>query len=447
MKRLFILGIGVFLSIFIMSIPVWAAVDISGQIFVDTYYYHQDAQGFGRLAGGKTQPGSGGVGGIPAGSTAAASDRNQTYFDLNHATALRFLWTNEEGVGAFTAIYMNTDPTQSVGTDPGFKVGVAVALLYWDITKDLRLTAGRGGLTEVFSPFNPTTYMGYDGVAKVEGLGYGNVNSKYEDNLRFTYKFGKVAALDLALLMPRLTPDTELAGGAGFVAKAGTTIDNVSTIPKIEFGVPLTFGFNWGRVAFTPSAMYLQQQFNNVGAGDSSITSYGLSAGGSIQVAGLKLTGEYNYGQNLPNAGRPGESQAYPFKAELINGGLAAAMAARVFNGNNTVYNATTNAFWVQLGYTIADRISPTLFYGMNNTKRDMPTGPSPSPATGLPAYGNTNFTTQFYGINIPILLKKNLSIVPEFMIYDNGSSNQVNGTTYDFGKEWLAGVEFRLFF
>jgi hypothetical protein len=447
MKRLLSLGIGVFLSIFIMNIPVWAAVDIKGQIFFDTYYYHQDSQGFGRnfYTSLKTQQGSGGVAGVPVGTASKAEDRNQTYFELNHATALRFHWTNEQGLGAFTAIYMNAEPTQSLGTDAGFKVGVSTAFLYYDIIKDLRLTVGRGGFTQVFSPFDPTTHMGYDGVCKVEGLGFGNINSKYQNSIRLTYKLPMIASIDLALLDPRMTSDTELMGGPGFVAKSGTAIDNNSRIPKIEVGVPLVFGGKWGRVAVTPSAMYLKQQFNNIASGDDSITSYGLSLGGLVSVMGLKLMAEYNYGQNLWNAGKAGQATSYAFKYEYITGGMRGAMGARALNG--TVYDSKSNGLWVQLGYNILGRVEPTVFYGRLDTKRDMPTAPSPAPLSGIDAYGDSSFTTQMYGINIPIKITSNFSVTPEFMMYDSGSSNKINGTTYDFGKEWLAGVQWKVFF
>lgn len=449
MKRLLGLCIGILMTVVIMSMPVCAAVDIGGQVFFDTYYYHQDKEGFSRTGwtGVKTQPGSGGLGGIPKGSVANSDDRNQTYMDLNHATALRFHWFNQEGLGMFTVIYMNADPGQSAGTDPGFKVGVSIATLYYDIFKDLRLTVGRGGFTQVFSPFDPQTYMGYDGVCKVEGLGYGNINSKYQDGIRLTYKFVPFAAIDVEFLMPRLTADTEVMGGPGFVAKAGQSIDNVSKIPKIEVGLPFTYAGSWGKVAFTPSAMYLKQQFNNVAAGDDSATSYGLSAGAMIDIFGVKLMGEYNYGQNLYTASRIGEATVYPFKYEYITGGFRNAMGARVLN--SALYDSKTHAFWVQAGYNIMGRVAPTVFYGRNQTKRDMPDAfvPGNIPKGLDPNYGNTDFTTQFYGINIPVTITKNFKVVPEFMIYDNGSSNKVNGVEYNYGKEWLAGVEFQLTF
>jgi len=449
MKKVFRLSV-VLLFIFILNLPALAALDINGQVFFDMYYYHQDKEGFARpyywtAAGMKTQPGSGGVAGIPVGQRSSADDRYQTYFDLNHASSLRFHWTNEEGLGAFTVLYMNAEPYQSQGTDPGFHVGVSIVNLYYDVTKNLRITAGKGGATEIFSPYNPYTTMGYDSICKVELLGYGNINSKYANNLRFTYKFNPMVALDFGLFNPKLLADTELMGGPGFVAKTGTSIDNDSKIPKIEVSVPLNFTGDWGQVSVTPSAMYLKQQFGNVSSGDDSVTSYGLSLGGKAALFGFTLMGEYNYGQNLYSASRVGEAQVYPFKYEYITGGIRNAMGARAYAGQ--VYDAKTNAFWIQLGYTILGRVTPTLYYGRENTNRDMPTGPSPSPSTGIDPYGDTSVTTQAYGISIPIKVTKLLTVVPEYMIYDNGNSNKINGTTYDFGKEWVAGVQFRLHF
>ncbi len=60
---------------------------------------------------------------------------------------------------------------------------------------------------------------------------------------------------------------------------------------------------------------------------------------------------------------------------------------------------------------------------------------------------GTTNYTTKMYGFNMPIKIKPNFHVVPEFMVYDSGNSNVINGRVLDFGKEWLAGVQWRLFF
>lgn len=71
----------------------------------------------------------------------------------------------------------------------------------------------------------------------------------------------------------------------------------------------------------------------------------------------------------------------------------------------------------------------------------------SPAVALGVDRYGDTSFTTQMYGINVPVTITKNFKVVPEFMVYDNGKENRINGVDYDFGKEWAAGVQFRVTF
>ncbi len=444
MKSLFRIVIASLLLLSV-SAPAWAAVDISGAIFFDSYFYHQDKEGFARTGytALKTTPGSGGLGGIPFGSTAAADDRNQTYFDLNHASHLRFLWTNQEGLGAMTVIYMNGDPVQQTAGDAGFKVGTSVVVLYYDVNKNLRLTVGKGGFTEVFSPFNPTTYMGYDGVAKVEGLGYGNINSKYENNIRVTYKVTPWMALDFALVDPRMVADSEV----GFSANAGTAVDNVTKIPKMEFGIPMTFVKGSVKAAVTPSFYWMKSEFSNVApGGEDTVDSYGASLGGSVSVGKLKLAGEINYGQNLWDAARSGISTCYPFKFELITGGLRSIMGAKFSTIDKKVHDSKTVAGWAQLGYQIG-RVTPTLFYGRNESYRDMPTGPVGT------SQGDAAFQTQMYGINAPIEITKNFKVVPEYMVYDNGHSNKLVASTdtapkyYDFGKEWLAGVEFILAF
>lgn len=423
---------------FFISSPLWAAVDISGSIFLDTYYYHQDKEGFARpgYTDFKTTPGSGGIGGIPEGMTIDAEDRDQTYFDLNHASNLRFHWTNEKGLGARTIIYMNGDPKQQSSSDAGFNVGISVIYLYYDINKDLRLAAGKGNITEVFSPFNPSRYMGYDGIAKVTGLGYGNVNTKYENNIRLTYKLNETAKVDFALVDPRMVSDTD----PGFTPKPDTSIDNVTKIPKLELGIPLEFKNNGLKATVTPSFFWLKSEFNNVEeGGDDSITSYGASLGGSVKIGKWTFKGEYNHGQNFWDAARSGIATCYPFKHEYITGGLRSIMGAKYSPTDHKIYDSETDAFWVQLGYRIG-MITPTLFYGQNSTERDMPATPDLS-------QGDSDFTTKFYGINAPIMITRNLHVVPEFMIWDNGDSNKINEIKYDFGKEWMAGLQFRIYY
>lgn len=432
------LFLSMFLFVLLTGTNAFAVLELHGQVFFDSYVYHQDAEGFAGTGytGTTTTIGSGGVAGVPPGTNPAADDRDQTYFDLNHATAIRGHWRNKEGLGAFFGMYMNGDPQQSSSSGSGgFNVGVSVAVLYYDITPDLRIIAGKGGATQVFSPEDPTRYMGYDGIAHVTGLGYGNINSKYQNNIRMTYKFNPNVSLDLALLNPRLcSDDSYAAAGPGFTAKAGTVVENVTTLPKLEVALPMFYKGSWGNIKFTPSAMYLKSEFQNVASGEDTLTSYGLAASSKINIEDFKLEFEYNYGQNLANAGRIGESQVTPFKNEYIYGGLWTGMAARVSNG--TVYDGITHSFYVEVGYEIAKMVTPTFLYGRNNSEREMD-------ALGL----TCDTTTQMYSFTLPIKITKNLTVAPEYTIWDNGDRNIINGVTKDFGKESLVGVQMRLIF
>ncbi len=452
MRRYWKLFMGMFLFVFLAGTPAWAKLDLHGQVFYDAYSYSQDAEGFaGSRFGGAvnytdylTTPGNGGIAGVPVGSTPTAKDREQTYFDLNHATAIRAHWMNKEGLGAFFGMYMNADPSQAsttTGGSGGFNVGVSVALAYYRITPDLTLTVGKGGVTQIFSPEDPTLYMGYDGIGHVTGLGYGNINSKYQNNIRLTYAFNPNVSIDVGLMNPRLSFDNEnytFLGGPGFTSTDPlVAVENNSKMPKLEVSLPMKFKGDWGYVNFTPSAMYLKSEFENVQAGDDdSITSYGLAASTRMSLDNFKFRFEYNYGQNLANAARTGECQATPFKIEYINGGLYRGMVARVDAASGDVYDGKTHAFWLQAGYDISNKVTPTIFYGRNDSERDMP---------GTTADVDT--TTQFYGIAVPIKVTKNLTISPEYMIYDNGDNNQVDGTYYNFGKESVLGVQMRLVF
>lgn len=429
------------LGIFLAGTNVFAAgLELHGQVFYDAYVYSQDAEGFAGT-GYTTQltsPGSGGIAGVTPGTVPAAADRKSTYFDLNHATAIRGHWRNQEGLGAFFGMYMNADPSQSSTTGSGgFNVGVSVAVMYWDVTPKLRLIAGKGGADTVFSPEDPTRYMGYDGIAHVTGLGYGNINSKYQNNVRMVYKFNDNVSLDLAMMNPRLSAAGSYAAfGPGFTAKAGTAVENHTTIPKIEAALPMNYKGSWGNIKFTPSAMYLKSEFENVASGEDSLTSYGLAASTVLNIENLKLEFEYNYGQNLANAARTGESQVTPFKWEYIVGGLWKGMAARVVNGQ--VYDGKTNAFYVEAGYEIAKLVTPTLLYGRNESERDMDV---------LGGGYTCRTTTQMYSFSLPIKVTPNLTIAPEYTIWDNGDSNVIDGVVKDFGKESLVGVQMRLIF
>lgn len=472
MNQILRFGIAV-LMVAVMAGPAFATVDIGGYLCFDLYYYQQDVEGFA-YDSGRTTPGSGGLSGFPDGYTTLEDDRHATYFDLNHSTSIRFSWTSDNGVGLYITPYMQGDPSQS-GKDSntydsakhGFKVGIANAVGWWDITSQLRIIAGKGGYETIFSDYSPGTTMGYDGVGKVIGYGYGNIGSSFQNGVRFTYKINKNFQVKLGLLESRLTADvlppddfvdalppylqtpegSRIAFGLFpyhpyplLLTEPGTRADNNTVLPKFEVAVPISFKVGPALVNLSPNGMYLQQTFDNIADGaDDTITSYGLSLGASVKIKAFELKTEINYGQNLYNAGRTGVATTYPFKAEYAPT-IGYIQSART-DANGKIHDSELLAGWVEVNYKIG-KFKPALFYGRQEVSRDMPASPY---APGL-ANLNSEATTQFYGFNCSINLTNHFYLVPEIMIYDNGDG-MLLGQHYSFGKELMAGTQFKWLF
>lgn len=460
MKNLLRLGV-VMLWVSIIAVPAIAEFKIGGYIAADAYAYRQDKEGFALPLGiyaRRTTPGSGGIAGVPDGTAIKEEDRLQTYFDLNHSSHIWFRWTNEQGVGIFITPYLNGDPTQTSPTEDlsgykyGFRMGISNAVGWWDITSKLRIVAGKGGYDTIFSSSDPGTTMGYDGICKVLGIGYGNIVSSYQNGIQLAYKFAPWISVKLGLIESRLTDNKspndsvdhyfkELLEDVGvnladlayhdkpmLKEEAGTKADNVTVLPKLEMAVPVILKFSDVLLILSPSAMYMQQSFDNIADGaDDTIVSYGYALGTQLKINSFSLKTELTAGQNFKNAGRIGVATCYPFKAEYA-AGIGSIQSARA-DSTGKVYDSETVAGWAEVRYNVG-RFEPALYYGLQAVKRDMPGADSEA-------------TTQFYGFNCDIHLVGNFTLNPEFMVYDNGEG-ELMGTDVIFGKEVVTGMQLK---
>lgn len=419
-----------------------AAFDAGGSVAMDMYYYKQDKAGFGggRTAGTGT-PCTGGFAGINNSWQTVEDDRKATFIDFSRTSTLWFRWMNEGGSGLFVLPVLGGDANQASGTGQ-LNIGFVQAFGWWKVTPEFTIAVGKG-TPDIFSPLDPGTQMGYDAVGKVTGLGYGNINSKYQNGVKLTYTFGSRVAVNLGIFESRLTDPnnsnyTAVGPFIGFKKSSTKAIvDNVTVLPKFDISVPVTFG----KTKIIPSAMYLRQSFDNVAPGaDDKITTYGLSLAGETELSIFRLRGELNYGQNWMNAAKVNVSTSFPFKSEYLPhlGYAQSAMA----DANGMIHDSKDLAFWLQAGLLLG-RFKPSVIYGYQTAKRDIP---------GKEA----NVKTQMYGIVCPIEITKNLTVTPEVMIYDNGGNNDfvhlyragatgyVKSDNYDCGKELMAGVQVR---
>lgn len=425
--------------------PGWAAFDAGGSVAVDYFYYAQDKAGFG---GGRAQdmatPTTGGYAGINEDWPTVEEDRSATFFSFSKTSFLWFRWTSEANLGLMVQPVLAGDAAEGTGTN-SLKVAFVSAFGWYRITPKLTLYAGKGA-PDIFSPLDPTTYLGYDAVGKVTGLGYGNINSKYQNGIQVKYTFGTSVTLNFGLYESRfMDPNNEnftsFAHYIGFKKSSPDAIvDNVTKLPKIELSVPL----QWGGTRIISSAMYLRQEFDNIAEGaDDTITTYGVALGAETGLGIFKFKCEINYGQNWYNATKINVNTSYPFKSEYVPAlGWAQSAAGALLGTDGKLYDSTDMAFWLQAGVKLG-RFEPTIFYGRQTAKRDIPTQ-------------EVDVTTQMYGLNCPIQITKQLKLTPEIMIYDNGDSNRFlhpiraseafyfNSDVYDCGKEVLIGTQLR---
>lgn len=425
----------------------WAAFEAGGSVAVDFTYYSQDKEGFGGDRGvdrkGAT-PTTGGYAGLNDDWTTEEKDRGATFVDFSKTSYLWFRWSTETNDGLYVSPVLAGDSKQATGTG-SLTVAFVSAFGWYRVTPALTIAVGKG-MQDIFSPYDPATYVGYDSIGKVTGLGYGNINSKYQNGLKVKYVFSPKVTLNVGIFESRLIDPnnseyTSFGPYIGFTKdSADTKVDNVTTLPKFELSMPLMFG----RTRIVPSAMYLEQKFDNIASGaDDTITTYGASLAAEINVGNFKLRGEYNVGQNWYDAAKLNVNTSYPFKSEYVAAlGWAQSAAGNFLAPDGKLYDAQCMAFWVQ-GRLKLSRFNPTLFYGNQTAKRDVPTQ-------------EVDIETKMYGVNCPIEITKHLKITPEYMIYDNGDSNkyfhfgrlQATGhptsEVYDCGRETVMAIQTR---
>ena len=406
MKKLFVIGMAVLLLV-VFTMPAMAKVKIGGIVFTDFYYLDRD----------KTNAGRGGYSG-PLTSTA---------IQLPNITRLYGRWTNEDNVG----MYIEFGVGQNAGavrfqTDQGDgSVSIRHAYGWWDVNPVFQIMAGHS--TTPFSPLNPSQLLGTrSGSANIIGIGYGEYYSGRFAQIRGTFKFGKVARLAIALSDPH--------GGQGgpwdlytdpTTGVTEPTLHTNSKIPLITVGIPIYAG----PVSIYPSVLYQHRTVDNAMPNginndlDTIVGSLGAKAGfGPFGVAA-----ELNYGQNWLNSRALVGAGSYGNSAV----GLAAAGRNTV---NNTINNADTYGWWVDLSYKFGP-ITPHAMVGSMHSKRDNAVGTEQTA------------TTYMYGVSVPIDLAKGFRIRPELMWYDNGKLETDNAANVDNGKYMILGVQFQITF
>ena len=396
MKKLFVIGIAALLLV-AFTMPAMAKVKIGGIVFTDFYYLDRDSANAGGDDG-----------------------YTVTTIQVPNITRLYARWTNEDNVGLYLEMGMgqNAGGPDGGSSDDGGSVRVRHAYGWWDVNPMFTIMAGHS--TTPFSQLNPSQLLGTrSGSANIIGVGYGDFYSGRFAQVRGTFRFGKVARLEVALVDPN-------GGTFGPTTGDWAGAQNNTKIPRIDIGVPI----HAGPVRIYPSFLY-QHRTVDLPAGstvnndlDTIVGSLGLKAG----FGPFGIAAEGNYGQNWGNT--RSLIGAGSFNNNAVN------LARAVLKDNGQINDADTYSFWIDLSYKFGP-VTPHLMYGQMKTKNETAAG------------WKTESKSQMWGFSVPIDLAKGFRVRPEIMWYDNGDTTNDDPTvaSTDNGKYAIYGVQFQITF
>lgn len=403
MKKLFVLGFAALLLVAFV-VPAMADVKIGGIIFTDFYYLDRDKDSLFNPQRGR-------------------SSYSNTAIQLPNITRLYGRWTNEDNVGMYIEFGLGQGGggVDASSSDDQVSATIRHAYGWWDVNPMFQIMAGHS--TTPFSPLNPEQLLGTrDGSVNIIGVGYGDYYAGRFVQVRGTFKFEKIAKLEIALVDPNGT----MAGYGQFYPTAYSA--NNSTIPRIDISVPLYLG----PVQLYPGFLWQRRSVDLLPGQtvDDSINTWIATFGGKVGWGPLAFSAEFNYGENWGNSrGLAGTSGP-------------ARIASASFKGLNEMDNAETYSWWVDLAYKFGP-VTPNLIYGqMKSKSRGGSVG-----MTALNPYAASDCKSQMYGISVPIDLAKGFRLRPELMWYDDGDFNVEGQASQNLGKYMVAGVQFQITF
>jgi hypothetical protein len=105
---------------------------------------------------------------------------------------------------------------------------------WWDVNPMFQILAGH--TTTPFSPLNPSQLLGTrSGSVNIIGVGYGDYYAGRFPQLRGTFRFGKTARLEIALVDPNGTMVAGQFYPTGYE-------ENNTMIPRVDIALPVYLG-------------------------------------------------------------------------------------------------------------------------------------------------------------------------------------------------------------
>lgn len=428
MKKFFVISVAVLFCLG-MTLPAMASVKVGGMITQDVYYFHMDAADAYSGAAGGTGYGHFDSVGLPSYPNPYINPQGSfSAFDINLPQALNRLWVSYANDNNTIRGYIQVRGGNGLQShylndiqNPGSTVVWNYAWIDWVVSPKDFFRFGRQ--TQAFSIRAPDQFMG-EARGHIVGMNYGNLNGgASRDGVRWYHTFTDQVHFELGIYDPASNGADALGSSPNtptIVNGNAATITEQSVLPRVDVTAPLFFG----PLTIWPSFTYLKQKYDNLAPGDvDSFTIWGGSVGAQYVIGPVVLNGEATIGKNLGAGNYAGDAVAKP--------------AVYGSTGTTQINDASVFSWWFQAGYKVGPATIEGLV-GSNHVKRN----DDASFAT------NIDLTSWMYGICVPIMVAKGFKIAPQIMFYDNDTNAKVgNGETVNFGREYLAGVQFQLVF
>jgi len=412
MKKFFIVAVACLLAV-AFTAPVMAEVKVGGIVFTDIMWDNRSDDFMQATTGGANQ------------DSVTSVRMHETL-----ASRVYFKWANDDGVGMFIELGLGGTIEGGGGQLGPEGVYLRHAYGWWKKSDGFRLLVGM--TTSVFSPLNSSQLMGFalvgDGTygtprAHAINCGYGNIYVERAPQIRGEWYFGanflKIALADWLNDGQGKTPglNNDVAGGQ--VAIEDTKI------PRIDLGMKFMLG-SW---ALYPGLTYINRTYEGNRSGDDDdFTVWAASLGLKGGIGPVTITIEGNYAQNGSAGGLFGANTSYAT-------GPYGGNASPTLNANGKLYDATTWCGFINVAFKVA-HATVNLVYGIADTNLDRG-----------PGVGDIDYTSEQYGISVPIPIAKTFIIRPEVFYIDENDQENQGAADVDLGTQWIYGINFQIMF
>jgi hypothetical protein len=412
MKKFFIVAVACLLAV-AFTAPVMAEVKVGGIVFTDIMWDRRSDDFMQTTTGGVNQD-------------------SVTMVRMHETLASRvyFKWANDDGVGMHIELGLG-GTVEGLGGQSGPEgVYLRHAYGWWKKSDGFRLLVGM--TTSVFSPLNSAQLMGFalvgDGTFGVAGwrahainVGYGNIYVERCPQIRGEWYFG---ANFLKIALADWLNDGWNRVPAGRPAAAGEVVIEDTKIPRLDVGMKFMLG-SW---ALYPGFTYIERTYEGTAPGvEDDFTVWAASLGLKGGAGPVTLTLEGNYAQNGSAGGLFGGTTS------RATGFGAANPRYNAVTGN--IYDTDTWCGFINVAFKVA-HATVNLMYGIARTDQD-----------NGPGVGDVTFTSEQYGISVPIPIAKGFIVRPEVFYIDENDMEISGAPDVDLGTQWIYGINFQIVF